>query len=184
MVGLVGFIALLRAPYLGIKFELKNKKWFISSVDPEGPAKGLQEFAGSKVSAIGGLELSEYDLVDDDDTIPDKDSLDHYYKAQRYFDEHIKTGTPLILSLVRRGQDGSIAAYRLQVKITPSSYPIIKAFSSSAPYYVLAFICLAIGLAVVLKKPEDKRARLFWHDLYRQPGVFSFWKLVFPQYIV
>jgi predicted metalloprotease with PDZ domain len=63
----IGYAALLRAPYMGITFEQRVGKWLAGAVAPGGSAGSAGIEAGLQITAIGGLVLSGFDLVEDFD---------------------------------------------------------------------------------------------------------------------
>ncbi len=96
-IAIIGFFTLLFSPYLGIKFESKNSKWFITSISSDFYIEKSEELIGKEIIAIGDFRLKEFDLVEDGDYIVDRNSLTQFWKAQKYFAENIKIGVPVNL---------------------------------------------------------------------------------------
>ncbi len=156
-IGIAGFITLLNSPYLGIKFQSKDGKWFVSSLSPDSPAAGRKnQFTNKEVFAIGDFEVKGFDLVEDFDYIPGWASLKHWWDAQRYFSDHIKPGIPIAITVKSKTSTQS------KILVTPSSFTLLKALSRTGLMFFVGFFSLIIGLAVILKKPDDLRARIFF----------------------
>ncbi len=149
-IGAMGFLALFNSPYLGIGFESKDGKWFVSSVDPYGPAAKHPELAGKEILSIGDLKIRENDLGTYVDDIRTAEGYRQFWDAQQYFFDHITVGSPV--SLIVEGA---------RVSLIPSSYPWIKAVSGTMISHLVLLISLLIGLVVGFKKPEDPRVRVF-----------------------
>ena len=154
VVGIVGLIALFHAPYTGISFTQRDGRWFIEDVD--GPSAGLEAFKGKEVYSIAGFRVEEFDLVEDFDYIPTRDGLNHWWRAQRYFSENVKTGLPLTITI----RDGE--SFR-DVVIIPSSIPLHRLIASNFTIMsVIAVFTLFVSLVVVFKRPGDIRAGVFF----------------------
>ncbi|MBI5207844.1 MAG: hypothetical protein HY934_08645, partial [Candidatus Firestonebacteria bacterium] len=63
LVGITGFFTLLLSPYLGIEFESRNNKWFISSASSPISAADSRELIGKEVISINDFKLHKFDLV-------------------------------------------------------------------------------------------------------------------------
>lgn len=165
LAGLAGFITLLKSPYLGVEFQSQDGKVFISSVSPGGPAADMKELIGKEVVAIGDFHLREFDLIEDFDYIQDRESLEHFWKAQKYFSEHIQIGEPLAIAIsapLQQEGNGAIA----EVRIIPSAFPVSRAISNTGAIFFSGLFSILIGLLVVIKRQDDKRAAVFFFIVF------------------
>ncbi len=154
VIAVLGFATLLVSPYLGVDFELGNDGWYIASVDADGPAGHLSGLAGSRVTALGGHEIGGYDLVEDFDYIPDRESLRNWWRAQRYFSDTIVKGVHVSLAVDDESGGNEY--------IVPQQFPVTSALNRVWLMFFLGLFSLIVGLSVVLKKPDDTRARIFF----------------------
>jgi signal transduction histidine kinase len=165
LVGLIGFAALLKSPYLGIEFESRKGKWFISSASSGISADKMQEYIGKEAAAIGDFELKEFDIVEDFDYIPDWDSLKHFWNAQKYFSETIKAGDPLTITVRTEDKHKSFETIPLMPTIS-------NVLSNIGMMFFLGLFSLMVGLVAALKKPGDIRAVIFFFMVFSVSLIF------------
>ncbi len=152
VIGIAGIAALLGMPHTGIGFEAHEGKWFLAHVAPPGPSANLTPFTGMAVTAIADRELGPFDLVEDFDYIPDRESLVQFWRAQIFFASHVRPGTPVSIAF----RDGSKATF------TPGKTTFPRVIGRVGMMFFLGLFSLFVGLGVVLKKPDDERAVVFF----------------------
>lgn len=156
IVGVVGFIALFQSPYTGLDFKYEHGKWLISSVDPSGPAAAYKNMAGSEVLSVTGFSISErYALAKEFDDISKRSDFLNYLKTQAYFRDNIHIGKPFGIVVQNEG-------YIQNIQLTPSNYPFIQFIKKAGIIFVTGFITILIGLTVILQKPENEQAAVFY----------------------
>ncbi|MCE5251788.1 histidine kinase [bacterium] len=165
LVAFLGISTLTQAPYTGLTYELKDGTWYISSVSPKGPAGNIPECTDAEIVAIEDFELESFDLVEDFDYIPDRESLNHWWKAQTYFSRHVKPDKPLVLRL----KNGDVYS---SAEIVPVRLPVAEILYRVGMMFFLGLFSLIIGLVVVLKKPGDVRARSFFYMVFSVALIF------------
>lgn len=153
--GLLSLYALVTSPYLGIDFQSRDGRWYVSGVDPSGPAAQLKEIAGSEVISIGDWELKAFDLVKSASYIKTGEQLHRYFQVQDYFARTIRIEKPA--TLIVKSEDGI-----RDVTVMPSSIPLIKLVAEAGSVFFMASFALFLGTLVFFKRPDDQRARVFF----------------------
>lgn len=164
-VGAVGILSLLSSPDFGLELEYRDDAWLISNVESGGPAAAAGVAPGSTVSSLGGAKLGRYSLIHDFDMIPDFSDLVAFWDLQRDLGSRLLPGIPAAFEL---GEDGG----GRRVMIVPVALSFAKVLGRTAPLYIPALYCLAVGLAVALKRRKDDRARLFFVMLFTVSLIF------------
>ncbi len=157
MTAFLGFRALATGPYIGFRFAPRDDGWFVASIDRDSPAAAFEAYKGWRLVRINDREIGKYDLMDDFDVIPDRRSLLRYADTQKEFVDTIGPGS--VVNFVFRSPDsGREEAVRAKAEVMP----ILQVVARVSILFSLAVVCLAIGLAVVMKKPDDLRAKVFF----------------------
>lgn len=165
LVGVIGIIALLRAPYTGFRFEQRGNEWFLAGAATGSPSEPAREMVGRKVVAIGDHRPSAFDLVEDFDYIPDRAALGSFWEAQKYFSESMKPGTPVVF---RFGEGTGERSFT----IMPVSFPFMRVLERAGMMFFLGLLSLLIGLVAVVRRPGDLRARLFFYMVFTVGLIF------------
>ena len=155
-VGVGGFWALLESPFFGINISEQDGIWYVESVLPGSPAEGAQIRPSMSLITINGIKLKQYSLISDFDMIPDFENFKECWRLQYNLGKEIKPGTEVIFSL----QDSQ--GQQSLVSITPRFFRFFEVAERTAPLYLAALFCLAIGFAVAIKQTKDSRAGLFF----------------------
>lgn len=159
-VGASGFLALLNSPYFGFIMSEREGRWLVDSVAPGSPAEKANIISGMVITAINGERLTQYSLISDFDMIPDFNSLRAFWRIQNSLGKAIKPGSSAIFSL--QDEQGKVS----DVAVTPKAFQVSEVARRTASLYISALYCLAIGLAVALKRKKDSRAELFFVLLF------------------
>ena len=165
LVGVIGIVALLRAPYTGFRFAQKDNAWILAGVTPGSPSETAREMVGKRVAFIGERQPDAFDLVEDFDYIPDRVSLSHFWAAQEYFSERVIPGAAVVF---RFGEGSGERAFT----VTPVRFPPMRVFERAGMMFFLGLLSLLIGLVVVVRRPGDVRARLFFFMVFTVGLIF------------
>lgn len=156
VIGMIGFMALLQSPYTGLDLKYDNNKWYISSIDPGGPAADHKNMVESEVISIAGFKISgSHTLAKEFDDISKRSDFLDYLHAQAYFHKNIHIGE--LFSIVIQNNN-SIQ----NIQITPSNYPFIQFIKKAGIIFLTGFITILIGLTVIFQKPENEQAAVFY----------------------
>jgi signal transduction histidine kinase len=155
-VGIIEIFALVNSPYLGIDFKQVRDRWYISSVDPNGPAKMYPELKGKEINKIGEWKLEKSDLTKVIHQITSPEEYEHFWDAQKYLWEHVQPGKSISFTVM-------INNASKQYTITPSQVSISNVILSAISiFYLLTLVTLIIGLIVSLTKPENEVVNVFF----------------------
>ncbi len=156
ILGIIEILALINSPYLGIDFKQVQDRWYISSVDPNGPAKMYPELKNKEIIRIADRQLERSDLTKVIHQIASPKEYKHFWDTQNYLWEHVQPGKPISVTVIINGVSR-------QYTITPSQVSIKNAILSAISiFYVLTLVTLAIGLIVSLTKPENEVVNVFF----------------------
>ncbi|MDP3180172.1 MAG: hypothetical protein Q8M76_19830, partial [Spirochaetaceae bacterium] len=155
IIGSAGVFGVLDGPFLGMEYHASDGAWTIASVASGSPASAAGVPAGARLVELAGVAIGPWDLTDDFDTIPDRASLISALATQKVFCSAIRPGRPI--RIVYESPEGTIA----EATLIPSAMPVGFALARLARLFLPAIFCLAIGLAVILKRPGDRRAQIF-----------------------
>lgn len=156
IVGIIEIFALLDSPYPGVDFKQVQDKWYISSVDPDGPAKMYPELKDKEIIKIADWQLERSDLTKVIHQIASPKEYKHFWGAQKYLWDHVQPGKPVSVMVM-------INNVPEQYTITPSHVSIKNIiFSPISIFYVLTLITLIIGLIVSLTKPDNEVVNVFF----------------------
>ena len=156
VVGALGILGILDGPFLGLEYDFSARPIRISAVLPGSPAEKAGIPAGARIVKIGNRNIGPVDLMDDFDTIPDRKSFYSALATKHELGTILRPGTPIAIAY--ETTDGR----RIETNILPADMPFGLAVARLARLYLPALFCLVIGLAVILKRPEDKRAIIFY----------------------
>lgn len=148
------------SPYTGLTLERKAEKWIISHVDAHSPASSL-DINGKEVTAIAGWRLWALDLIksDSDDELIYPEDVKHFWAAKFFLSDKIRPGVPMTLTAA----DG---LSEMEYQIVPERLGLLEALSRVWVYLLAGGMFLLTGLIVKLKKPQDRRANVyFWLSL-------------------
>ncbi len=150
-----GITILLSSPYIGIDFEKKNDKWYISYIDKESPVGLYPELLGKEVVSIAGWEVKQDDIQMEMDFIQTRNSFDHFWSANNFFYNNLHVGVPIILKV----NGAKVSEYT----ITPNfGIPPRHLFLDMWIYVLAVLIYLFIGITIIFKKPNDLVAKVFF----------------------
>lgn len=161
----VGFLTLLKAPYTGMTFLSQDGAWYVSETVPGSPSYGIAGLEGARVTGVGDFALEPFDLVEDFDYIPDRQSLVHWWQAQRYFSDSIRPGGDVEFTV-----DPGVG--ETTVSIRPETMTPLHILSHAGLMFFIGLFSLVVGLSVVFRKPEDIRARLFFFMVFSVATIF------------
>jgi signal transduction histidine kinase len=156
LVGAFGAYGLLDGPYVGAELERGESGIWVASVAPGSPAELAGMVPGARLVSIAGLRIGPWDLEADMDVIPERAALLSNFAVQAALGGALRPGVPVAYALEAPGGTAT------RLTVTPARMPLARALSRLAQLYLPALFCLAVGLAVVLKKPGDRRVRLFF----------------------
>lgn len=150
-----GISILLSSPYLGLDFEQKNGKWYISRIDNESPAAIYPELLGKEVVSIAGWEIKQDDLQKGVEFIQTKKALDHFWLTNEYFYKNVHVKEPVTITV----NDSKLSDY----VITPTKgIPLLYLFNDLWPDILIILMYLFVGLTILLKKPDNPLSKIFF----------------------
>lgn len=155
-IAITGIITLLYSPYLGMGFVSQNDRWYIASVDKNGPAKEYTGLIGQEIISVAEWKVEKDDLAKEWDDIGGQQDFYRFMQVQKYFSTNIREGSPVSITLKdKRNRTQTI-------NITPADYPVLDVVTKAGVMFVIAAITLLIGIIVILKRIDDVRARIFF----------------------
>ena len=166
ILALFGAYGVFDGPYIGAEYQEGDTGPIVAKVAPGSPAAQAGFPKGARLVSIDGVDVGRWDLQDDVDVIPDRASLLSNLRAQA------RLGLAL--------RPGQTATYRFETasgetaehQVRPTRMPASVGLARLARLFIPAAFCLAIALAVMIKKPRDKRAKLFFAMLIATSLVF------------
>jgi signal transduction histidine kinase len=156
LVGVFGAIGVLDGPYVGAEYEDAGDFLLIARVAPGSPAEGAGFPMGARLVSIAGIPVGRWDLEDDMDVIPDRAALVSNFSTQAALGRALRPGRPV--AYVLDSPQSGLRTFELR----PERMPLARALSRLAELFLPALFCLGIGLAVMMKKPGDRRVRFFF----------------------
>lgn len=152
---IAGIFTISSSPYTGIGFVSSNNKWYIESIERDSPATKYSDIAGKEVVAIGEWRISGYDLAKNPSLIPDRQDYFRYRAANDYFMHYLLPGH--LVSITIREDNTEKQLYFIPITIPPN---II--FSHIFSFVLTAFITLIAGILIIFRRPDDRRAQIFF----------------------
>lgn len=162
VIAAVGLLYLAQSPWLGVRLSRSGDAWVVE----EASQPSLEPLEGATVAAINGKDVCPHDLTEDFDYVPDRESLQRWWTMRKHLSKTVVVGEPTRLSVE---SDGVVH----NVDVVAKRLGYSRALSRAWLMYTLGLISLAIGLIVVLKRPRDQRAILFFVMVYCVGGIFT-----------
>lgn len=145
----VGVAVLLSSPYTGMRFEYKNNTCYIRS------AQNAPQLNNKEILAIEKFTITGKDLVNEPNSISDKEEYDHFWEAKRYLTQNIHKGQPVNIKI---NDNNTEKVY----SITPTDFSITDIISAIGLNFLVTFVTVVVGLLIVFKKTTDLKAKVFF----------------------
>lgn len=155
LIGFIGVIFLLQAPYTGLHFEKKNDKWYISSIDTGSPASVHPELIGKEIASIGTMKVDKNTLIKSFLYMCPLDEVQIYFAQHQYLHEYVKTDQPISVTVTDIGTSNIVI-------ITPSTFPVLVMIQHMWIPIFAGGISLFLGLLIVFKKTGEIFSRIYF----------------------